>query len=52
MNAFVCVAHVWQDDQPRPVETNDHQRVCAGQPHNANSDRQQSLSVPRFPWYY
>jgi len=43
---------MWQDDQPGPVAANDSQCVCAGQPHNANDDREQLLSVPRFPWYY
>lgn len=43
---------MWQDDQSRPVGVNDRQRVCAGQLLNANDDRQQPLSVPRYPWYY
>lgn len=43
---------MWQDDQPRPTSINDVQRVCAGQPHNANGDRHQSLSVSPFPYYY
>ena len=46
------VAEMWQDDQRRPVSVNDCQRISAGQPHGANHRQQQSLSVPRFPWYY
>ena len=44
-----CVANAWQEDQRRPSATNARQRVCAGQPHNANHDQQHPLSVPRFP---
>jgi hypothetical protein len=47
-----CVANAWQESQRRSSATNARQRVCAGQPHNANDDREQPLSVPRFPWYY
>jgi hypothetical protein len=47
-----CVANAWQEDQRRSSVANARQRVCAGQPHNANDDREQPLSVPRFPWYY
>jgi hypothetical protein len=47
-----CVANAWQEDQRRPCPANDCKRVSAGQPHNANDDREQPLSVPRFPWYY
>ena len=47
-----CVAKTWQEDRRRPSATNAHQRVCAGQPHNAVNDQYQPLSVPRFPWYY
>jgi hypothetical protein len=43
---------MWQDDQSRPAPTDDDQRLCAGQPHNANDDQRRPLSVPRFPWYY
>jgi hypothetical protein len=46
------VANVWQDDQPLPPAINARQRVCAGQLHYANDDRQRSLSVWHFPWYY
>jgi hypothetical protein len=46
------VANAWQESQRRPSVINARQRVCAGQQHNAaNDDRQQPLSVPRFPWY-
>ncbi len=31
---------------------NDDQHVYAGQPHNANNDHQEPLSVPGFPWNY
>jgi len=47
-----CVENAWQEDQRRPPASNADQRVCAGQPHNANDDHHQPLSVPRFPWYY
>jgi len=47
-----CVAIAWQQDRRRPSAINARQRVCAGQPHNANNDRRHLLSVPRFPWYY
>lgn len=47
-----CVANAWQEDRRRPSATNARQRVCAGQPHNANDHHQQPLSVPGFPWYY
>jgi hypothetical protein len=47
-----CVANAWQEDQRRPSAANGRQRVPAGQPHNANDDWEQPLSVPRFPWYY
>ena len=47
-----CVANAWQESQRRPLAINARQRVCAGQQHNANEDRQQPLSVPRFPYYY
>ncbi len=44
-----CVANAWQeivgDRSP-----NARQRVCAGQPHNANDYRRSPLRVPRFPW--
>jgi hypothetical protein len=52
MTARPCVAKTWQESRQRPLATNAGQRVCAGQPHNANTDRQQPLSVPRFAWYY
>ena len=48
----LCVAKTWQESRQRPIVTNAPKRVCAGQRHNANDDRQQPLSVPRFPWYY
>lgn len=44
------VANVWQQDRRPPSATNARQRVFAGQQHNANDDRRQPLSVPRFPW--
>jgi plasmid stabilization system protein ParE len=47
-----CVANAWQEDQRRPSVANARQRVCADQRHNANDDREQPLSVPRFPRYY
>lgn len=47
-----CVAKTWQESRQRPSPTTARQRVCAGQPHNANDDHQRPLSVPRFPWYY
>ena len=47
-----CVANAWQESRRRPFAANVNKRVCAGQPHNANDDHQQPLSVPRFPWYY
>ena len=47
-----CVAKTWQESRQSPIATIVRQRVCAGQPHNANDDRRQPLSVPRFPWYY
>lgn len=47
-----CVANVWQENQQRSFKTNAHHHVCAGQPHNANVDKEQPLSVPCFPWYY
>jgi hypothetical protein len=47
-----CVANAWQENRRRPFAINARQRVCAGQPHNANDGRQQPLSVPRFPYYY
>lgn len=43
---------MWQDDQRRPVAANDCKGVCAFQPHNANNNHRQPLSVPRFPGYY
>jgi len=46
------VASVWQQSQRLQFATNAQQRVCAGQAHNANNDRQRPLSVPGFPWYY
>ncbi len=42
----------WQEDKRRPSAANGHQRVSAGQPHKANDDREQPLSVPRIPWFY
>lgn len=47
-----CVVKVWQDGQPRPAAANAHQRVCAGQPHNANDGRQQPVTVRHFLQYY
>jgi hypothetical protein len=47
-----CVANAWQESRRRPAIANHVKHVCAGQPHNANDDRQRPLSVPRFPWYY
>jgi len=47
-----CVAKTWQESRQSPSTTNSDNHVCAGQPHNANDDRQRPLSVPRFPWYY
>jgi len=46
------VPNAWQESRWRPVATNADKRVCAGQPHDANDDHRQLLSVPRFPWYY
>jgi hypothetical protein len=40
---------VWQHNTAAPVATNNSQRVGAGQPHIANNDQQQPLSVPRLP---
>jgi hypothetical protein len=45
-------AKMWLDDTEQPAAISNSKRVCAGQPHNANDDHQQPLSVPRFPWYY
>jgi hypothetical protein len=47
-----CVAKTWQESHRSPSTTNVAKHVSAGQPCNANDDRQQPLSVPRFPWYY
>lgn len=47
-----CVAKTWQESRLRSIAANDHQRVCAGQPHSAVTDHREPLSVPRFPWYY
>lgn len=47
-----CVANAWHESRRQPFATNVTKRVCAGQPHNANDDHPQSLSVPRLPWYY
>lgn len=41
--------NAWQEDRRRPVSANARYYVCAGQPHNANDDHQQPLTVPRFP---
>ena len=48
----MCVANAWQHDPQPPPSFNSRQRVFAGQPHNANADHQQPLSVPPYPWYY
>ncbi len=47
-----CVAKPWQESRRSPSTTNAHNHVCAGQPHNANNDREQPPSVPHFPWHY
>ena len=47
-----CVANAWQENRRRPIAANARRHVCAGQPHNANDDQRQPLSVPRFPWYH
>lgn len=47
-----CVANAWQESRRRPVAANVDRRVCAGQPHDANDDPPQPVSVPPFPWYY
>ena len=47
-----CVANAWQESHWRPLATNVNKRVCAGQPHNANDDHREPLSVPCFPGYY
>jgi plasmid stabilization system protein ParE len=45
-----CVPNAWREDQRRPSVANARQRVCAVQRRNANDDREQPLSVSRFPW--
>lgn len=52
MTVPMCVANTWQEDRRPPSATNGRQRVFAVQPHIANNDRQQPLSVPRYPRYY
>jgi excisionase family DNA binding protein len=46
----VCVANAWQHDHRPQSAANDGQRVFAGQPHVANDDHQQPLSVGQFPY--
>ena len=46
------VALMWQDDQPRPTDANDSQRVCAVQAASANNRHRHPLSVPTYPWYF
>lgn len=49
--ATARVANMWQDDQLQLVAANGFPCIRAGQPHDANDDLRQPLSLPRFPWY-